>query len=152
MVSGVQAIRQFLLRRDFIGYTCVTNLCFRPHNALSNSGRFREEGSRNFLGGEAADFAQRHGDLSFRCERRMAASKDQPEPVVLDAFIVLLVDIERGRRLRLFRHFSHRRIMSGAPTHAVDGLEAAGRDEPRPRIGRHTIPCPLFHSDGKRIV
>jgi len=42
--------------------------------------------------------------------------------------------------------------MSGAPSNTVDGFEAAGRDEPCPRIGRYAIPRPLFNCGGERIV
>ena len=43
---------------------------------------------RDLLGGEPAHFTQRERDLRLGSERRMAAGEDEPQAVVLDAFVV----------------------------------------------------------------
>src|SRR5213076_1214236 len=45
-----------------------------------------------------------------------------------------------------------RRVEPGAPAHCVDGLEAAGRDEPRPGIGGYAITRPPLYCCGKGVV
>jgi hypothetical protein len=81
----------------------------------------------------------------------VAAGEDQPQLVVLDTLIGLLCRVS-GVGDELLDETRLRPIEAGAPPHSVDGLEAAGRHEPRPRIGRHAFPRPLFHCRGKGIV
>src|SRR2546426_4762628 len=45
-----------------------------------------------------------------------------------------------------------RRVEPGAPAHCVDGLEAAGRHEPRPGIGGYAITRPPPYFCGKGTV
>ena len=81
----------------------------------------------------------------------MAAGEDQPEPVVLDGLIVPPHRVTRfgveslgENRLRC--------IEPVAPPHAVDGLETAGRNEPRSGISGRSIARPLLHRRDVGIV
>ncbi len=55
----------------------MADLRLGAHDALRHGRRWREKSAGDFLGGEAANFAQGEGDLGFRCQRRMAASENQ---------------------------------------------------------------------------
>ena len=81
----------------------------------------------------------------------MAAGEDQPQPVVLDALVFRLLGLT-GARLQVLGEFRQRRVKPGAPAHAINGFEAAGRHEPGSRIGRHTIPRPTLYRLCEGIV
>ena len=81
----------------------------------------------------------------------MAAGEDQPQTVVCDPLIVhfrlfAIVSVD------LLCDFPERGVEPGTAADDVDGLEAPGRNKPRPRIGRHAIPRPLFDRRGECIV
>src|SRR2546425_2941639 len=81
----------------------------------------------------------------------MAAGEDQPQPIVLDALLVpgggvAGVGIQSAGELR------QRCVEPGAPAHAVDGLEAAGRDEPRPRVGGYAVTRPALHGSREGVL
>ncbi len=81
----------------------------------------------------------------------MAAGEDQPQPVVLDPLVlprrgILGLGVEPRGELRL------RGVEAGAAADAVDGLEAAGRNQPRPGVGGHAIPRPLLERRREGIV
>jgi hypothetical protein len=79
----------------------------------------------------------------------MAASEDQPQPVVLDAFLVPGGLCAGGidQRVGVFQLLEPR-----TPAHPVDGLEAPGRNQPCPRIGGHAIARPLLQRRTEGIV
>jgi hypothetical protein len=81
----------------------------------------------------------------------MTASEDQPQAVVLD---LLLIIPAGGRRARIEPpgQFPERRIEAGATTDGIQGLEAADRDQPCPRIRRHPVPGPLLQRRGEGFV
>ena len=54
--------------------------------------------------------------------------------------------------VELLGELRQRGVEPGAPAHAVDRLEAAGRNEPRPRIGRHAVARPLLQRRREGIV
>ena len=56
------------------------------------------------------------------------------------------------RALRPAPGLSSIEIEARAPADAVDGLEAAGRDEPCARIGRHPVARPLLERRPERVV
>ncbi len=79
----------------------------------------------------------------------MAAGEHEPQPVVLDVFgsprrrivgaaILLGILVER--------------VEPRAPADAVYGLEATGRNQPRPRVGRHAVARPLFECRPESVV
>lgn len=81
----------------------------------------------------------------------MAAGKDQPQAIVLDALVVPLIRIA-GAGFELFGEFLQRRIMPSTPSYAVDGLETSGRDEPSSGIGWYAVARPLFDRDSKGFM
>ena len=58
--------------------------------------------------------------------------------------------VRHGVELR--RDLGQRAVEPRAPAHRVDGLEAAGRDEPRDGIVRHAFAGPLLDGRRERIV
>src|SRR5580765_898056 len=81
----------------------------------------------------------------------MAAREDQAKPVVLDV-LSLSRHGAGGFRLEPLGKLRLRGVEPRAPTHGVDGLEAPGRNEPRPRIGRRTLARPLLDRGGEGFV
>jgi hypothetical protein len=107
--------------------------------------------ARNLLSRQATDLTQRQRDAGIRRQSGMAAGEDQPQPVVLDALIVpsrgcTRVGVESLGECR------QRDVEPGTPAQGVDGFEAASRNEPGPRISRHTILSPLLQGCPKGIV
>jgi hypothetical protein len=54
--------------------------------------------------------------------------------------------------VELFGERRQRGIESGATAYGIDGFEAAGRNEPRPRIGGHAILWPLLQGRPEGIM
>ncbi len=110
-----------------------------------------EKRARDLLGGEAAHLAQRERHLRVGRQRWMAAREDQPEPVVFQVFVA-------GRRwlgrlpIQAIGQLGQRGVEPRPSAQAVDGLEAAGRDEPRARVGRHTVARPRSQRRRERVV
>ena len=80
----------------------------------------------------------------------MAAGEDQPQSVIFDALVVPRDGVFGGR----FEGFGIivQRVEPGTASQSVDGLETAGRNEPRAGIRGHPIPRPLLHRCSKGIV
>src|SRR5881409_4537281 len=81
----------------------------------------------------------------------MAAGEDQPQPIVLDTLLVPCGGVA-CLNVKSAGDLLERCVEPGAPAHCVDGLEAAGRHEPRPGIGGHAITRPPLYRCGKGIV
>jgi hypothetical protein len=81
----------------------------------------------------------------------MAAGEDQPQPVVLQELVVLVggvggLVVEPGRQL------AKGGVEPGPPPQPVDGLEAAGRDQPGARVGRQAVARPLRQRRRERVL
>ena len=83
--------------RDLIRDARIADLRLRPHDALRQRRSRAQEGLRDLLGREPADFAQRECDLGVGRERRMAAGEDEAQPIVGDTFVVERLGIVRDR-------------------------------------------------------
>ena len=81
-----------------VGDARVADLSFGPHEPLSHRRCGHEEGAGNFVRLQAAERAQRQGDLCFEREGWMAARENQSEAVVRDF---------TGVKTRLVREFGH---------------------------------------------
>ena len=148
---GVEPLRQLGPRRNLIGNARVADLGLRAHDALRQCRRRREKRLGNLLRRQTADLAQRERDLRIGGQRRMATREDQAKAVVFDGLIVcpgrgiddgdvgFVADVLEG-------------IEASAPAQAVDGLEAAGRHQPRTRIGGDAVARPLLERRPERIV
>ena len=81
----------------------------------------------------------------------MAAGEDQPQPVVLEALVVALggVTCRVGEPLR---ELGLRPVEPRPSAHRVDGLEAAGRDEPRPGLLGDSFLRPALHRRREGVV
>ena len=66
----------------------VSNLALGADDALGHGAGGREKRVRDLFGGEAAHLAQGQCDLRIGRQRRMAAREDQPQPIVLDSFVI----------------------------------------------------------------
>jgi len=62
----------------------VPDLALRPYQSLGECLLGHEKRARNLRSAQAAEQAQRQGDLRIEGEGRMAAGEDEPEAVVLD--------------------------------------------------------------------
>ena len=60
----------------------LLNLAFCAHQPLRHSGFREQKRLGDFRRAQSAERTQRQGDLGFPVERRMAAGKDQPQPIV----------------------------------------------------------------------
>lgn len=107
-------------------------------------------GARDFLGREAADFAQRQGDLPIGRQCRVTTGEDEPQPVVLDALV--LARMGSGDGFQLFGDVLERSFEAGAPADPVDRLEAARGHEPCARILRDALGRPLLHRGDEGVV
>src|SRR5207253_11468249 len=130
-----------------VGNARVADLVLRSHNPLRQCRRRREERARDFFCREAAHLAQREGYLRVLRERRVAASEDQAQAIVLDR--LALCRLLRGERLGMLLL---QRIEARAPADGIDRLEAAGRDEPGARVRRHAFGGPLLERRAERLV
>ena len=146
-----EALGQFVRPRHLVGDAGVADLRLRAHDALRQRGRGEQECLRDFLGREAAHFAQRERHLRLRRERGMAAGEDEAQPIVFDDLGVPRRGRVVGDGLDLVGDIVDR-IEPGVPADAVDGLEASGGHEPRARIRRHAIARPLLERGAKGVV
>src|SRR5262249_39951962 len=78
----VQSLRQQVVRRYGKRDPGVADLVLRAGQALAHRLERDEEGTRDLLGREAAERAQRESDLRVERQRRVAAREDQLEPLV----------------------------------------------------------------------
>jgi hypothetical protein len=91
----------------------------------------------NLFRGQAADFAKRERNLSFRRQSGMAAGEDQTQAIIFDLLVSHLLETERSLvdtrrvdlsflelRFRVERKISLRSIEARAAAHSIDGLEA----------------------------
>ena len=80
----------------------------------------------------------------------MAAGEDETEAIVFDLFVFAgSVD---DKRFHVGDEISLRSVETRAPAHCVDGLEAAGGDEPRTGIVRDTDLRPGLQSGGESLM
>jgi hypothetical protein len=82
MQHNIKAAGKFVSRRYLIGNMRVANFAFGANDALRERGRGNQESVRDLLGFQAANFSEREGDARVRRERRVAAGKNQSEPIV----------------------------------------------------------------------
>ncbi|MEJ2459830.1 MAG: hypothetical protein P8Y58_17500 [Novosphingobium sp.] len=147
---GFQAIRQLGGSGDLIGNARVADFGLGAHDALGQGRQGNEKGMGDFFGGETAYLAQGKGDLGVRRQGRVAAGEDQPQKVVLDLLALAhgAVVVRGGDRpAGIFQ-----RVQARPAAMAVDGLEAADRDQPCPGIVRFAFLRPLFEGGPKGIV
>jgi len=150
---GLEALGQLGRRGHLIRNAGVADLSLGTHDPLRDGRGRREEGARDLFGGEAAHLAQREGHARVGRQGRMTAREDQSQAIVVHRGVVVAV---HGGRLRCALQFvgerRERRLVARPAPYGVDGPEAAGRDEPRSRIGGHTLARPLLHGGGKGVV
>ncbi len=85
----------------------------------------------------------------------MAAGKNQPQPVVLQAFVLIGRACRASRvplRFEMPRQIVLRRIKPRAPPQRIDRLESRRRNQPRPRILRNARLRPSLQRNRKRFM
>ena len=104
----------------------------------------------DLLGRETTHLAQREGHLGIRRQGGVAADEDEAQPVVLHA----LGPIRRGLLAHGFDGLDGlgQRGEAGAPANGVDGLEPAGRHQPRSGVGGDPVARPLFQRGPEGLV
>jgi hypothetical protein len=128
-------------RRHFVGQVLVSDACLGANDPLGDGGGLAEIGGGDLFGRQAAHFTQGERDLRIGRQYRMAAGEDQSQRVVFDDFAIgwhlILLDFELAAQLR------REQLEAARFAQAVDGPEAAGRDEPGAWIGGHARFGPL---------
>src|SRR5215213_219991 len=81
----------------------------------------------------------------------MTAGEDQAQPVILDFLVGLFQGVVRVGT-GLLSEIIQRGINAGITAQRVNRLEAPGRNEPGARIGRYSIPRPLFHCNPESVL
>ena len=81
----------------------------------------------------------------------MATREDQAKAIVLDV-LIFPDGVGVGDLLETARHRLQGRVQTSAATNDVDALESAGRNQPRPWVGRNPIARPLLESRGERFL
>ncbi len=139
-----ETLGQVGARWYFVRNPRVPDLGLRAHNALRQRRGGREERGGDLLGRQTAHLAQRHPHLCVRIDARVAAGEDQTQPVVGDVVVLgfdhVLRDIELAGSLA-----------PGLPK-AIDGLEPAGRDQPRAGVRGCPLDRPALHRRRERIL
>ncbi len=150
MQHAVEPVRQCIARRYFIGNVGCLDLRLGTDDPLRQGRGRGEVSASDLLCRQATHFAQREGDLRIRRQSRMTTCEDQPQPIIFHLFIlprsVVFGCVEPVGNLDLGC------VKARAAADAVDGLEAAGRYEPRAGIRRHTLARPLLHGCTKGFV
>ena len=80
----------------------------------------------------------------------MTAGEDEPQPVILDLFVIDLGLLHRVAQAPQRRR--ERRVERRPPAQPVDRLEASRRNEPRARIGRHALSGPAVDRRCERVL
>jgi hypothetical protein len=133
-------LRALLATRHFEGHAGLGNGALGAHDALPDGRVIGEEGPRDFLGRQPANEPQRQRHPAFGWQHRMAGGKDQPQQVIADIVVQLLMQGGLGIRHLLLhvaadgfelarRHFSVPEI--------VDGLALARLHQPGAGIAGH---------------
>ncbi len=79
--------------------------------------------------------------------RRMTASEDQPKPVIFDGFILPLRRVGGHGLDRLGRG-----VQSSSASQDIDGLVAAGRNEPGSRVRGHAVCRPFLEGRAECVL
>ncbi len=137
---AVEPCRQFLALRHAVGNPRIADPCLCTHDTLGDGGGRGEEGPRDLLGGQVADFAQGQRHARIGRQRRVAAGEDQPQTIVFH-----LVELRFMRlALQLLGQQPQRGIEPCPPAQGIDGLEAPGGHQPGARIARYAVARPLL--------
>ena len=109
-------------RRHLVGNPRLSNLCLGAHNALGQRRRRNQKRPRNLFRCQAAYFAQRERNLSFRGQSRMTARENQTQAIILNLF--LFHRSVAHARFHMGNEVGLRSVESRPPADRVDGLEA----------------------------
>ena len=106
---------------------------------------------------QPAEGAQRQGDLGVEAEDGMAGGEDQPEQIVGDGGVELLVDV--GHRVLpgfggglLVSEELELAVQVLLPAVAVGGEVLGGRHQPGRRMVRNAVPRPLLQGDLEGVL
>ena len=98
MQHRVEPVGKFCSRWDLVRDLGVADFPFGTNDALRQGWSGDQESAGDLLRLQAAHFTQRERDASVSGEGRVAASKDEPQPIILQAF---LGEVRRVRRAGL---------------------------------------------------
>ena len=146
---GVEPFVELLPFRHLIGNAGLADLVLGAHDALRHGRRGHQIGAGDFLGGEVAHFPQGQRHPGVGGQRRVAAGEDQPQAVIFQLFFLA------GRRHVLFQapgDLLLGGVEAGPSAQGVDGLEAAGGDQPGPGLFGNAVPWPLLHGGDEGVL
>ena len=104
---------------------------------------------------QAADFAKRERNLTFRRQSWMAAGEDQTEAIVLDLFLFNLFSAAGSvvdARFHMRDKISLCSVEARTSAHSVYGLEACRGNQPRAWLVRNASQRPGLQSGGECLV
>src|SRR6516165_11191917 len=148
------ALGQSVLRWYLIGDARILDRALGAHEALRQSGLSDEKRARDLLGRQAAESAQRQGNLRLAIERGMAAREDQPQAVIGDPKIRIvqydrvLIRPNRGFLLQLRLFFAPRALTPPR----VDQLPVCGSGYPGSWIVGNAARRPITQRRGESLL
>ena len=155
--TALQAVGELGAAGNPVGGVVVAQLALGPHDALGHRRLGHEEGPGDLGGVEAAEQAQREGDLGVGRQRRVAAEEHQPQLVVGDDVDEQVEVGELGVGVG-FHVVGVQSVSSevavvagGLPAQAVDGPVAGGGRDPAAGVRRHALGRPPLGGDGERL-
>ena len=144
------ALRQSLGRRRFDGDARLLELAARPHQALGDGGRLRQQPGRDLRDGEAAHCLQGKSDARLDRQRGMADGKQQHQLVVVQ-FTIEAAALFWDRRSR-----QRQLLGEGKPAHLVaqqvEGAVPGDDGEPGFGLGRHALERPVGQRLQQRVL
>jgi hypothetical protein len=125
------------------------------HDALRHGRLSDQEGTRDLVGGEAAEQAQGEGHARLRGEHRMAGDEHQAQEIVADRIVdrrlelfddAVLLGVEIAGDLLML----HLEALGAAEV--VDRAVLGGRHQPGARVVRDTRHRPLLEGDQQSVL
>src|SRR5215211_4331288 len=144
---GVETVREHMPRRHLERDPRRFDLALGPGEPLRHRLLRNEERAGDLLCGQTAERAQRECDLAIERERRMAARKEQLEPLVPNRRVLRLL-------LHGLRHLEQARLLSedAVAADAVDRAVSCGRHEPGSRMRGRPLARPARGGDRERLL
>jgi hypothetical protein len=133
---------------DVVGDAGVFDLAFGAHQALGHGGQRYQECCGDFAGGQAAQGVQGQRDLLILRQGRVAAGKDQFQPLVGNIIVLSSVRVGRQHGFDFLRVDGYRAVAA----QAVDGFAAGSGCEPGARVIGDSLALPMLDSGQEGVL
>ena len=150
--NAAQPVGQLLVVGHPVRDPRVGDLALGADDPLAHRRLRDQERARDLAGREPAERAQRQRHPRRQIERRMAAGEDQPQAVIDDRALLVLVGvllaIEPHQLRQPIRSIRHRPVAA----HPIDRPPPRGDREPRARLGRDAVAPPRADRVRERVL